>query len=192
MEPNDPAYNAIWTPPTPENLPEELATVVPPKPASGGIISSAWGIDVHDRIYTPIGAMCSGPTVFNVGATEVKLQLNALQYGNAEFFDDATDSIIIPPGAAGLYMYVGMFAYVNTASWIRVRAFKNGTQHIGGASGRGSGGTTHYTSFVYVAAAAEGDIIDYRASSDGADPADITVVRAGITRIGNNLSSSLP
>ena len=181
----------LWVPGD-ENLPAELATVVPPRPVAGAVISTAWGGDIHDRALTPMGIFCSGASMVGIGSTETKLALNTINYGNAEFLDNVNDQIVIPVGAAGLYIFTSMFQFINTASWVRIRPFKNGAVHIGGCQGWGSGGTTHFTGFTYIAAAAEGDVYDFRASADAADPADVAAIRCGIMRIGNNLSSSLP
>ena len=186
--------------PTPEQLPDNptpeqqpvspLAAVIPARPVAGAVIDTAWGTDVHDRVYTPQGCGVSGPAL-SVTA-EVKLPLDTLSFGNSTYFDNPGDQLVIPAGGSGLYLITIAWGIANTVSWARMRPFRNGAPHIGGDTMRGVAGITVYSSHAYIAVLSDGDTLDVRGQADPADAADTSVTRFSVTRIGNAAPTSGP
>jgi len=169
-----------------------MPATIPDRPDPGDPIVAAWGGDVHDRIYNPQGVAVSGPALVGIVGVETKLPLDTLAFGNAAYFDNANDQLLIPAGGSGLYLVVIVWGVQNTLSWVRMRPFRNGGPNIGGDTLRGIPAITAYSSEVYVTALSDADRLEVRAQADAADAADVTVVRFSITRIGNNPATSGP
>jgi hypothetical protein len=127
-----------------------------------------------------------------IAGVETKLPLDSLAYGNAAYFDNPNDQLVIPAGGSGLYLVSIAWGVTNTLSWVRLRPFRNAAPNIGGDMLRGIPAITAYSSHAYVTQLSDTDRLELRAQADAADAADVTVVRFSITRIANNPATSGP
>lgn len=166
-----------------------MPATVPPKPATGQPIASVWGGDVHERTYSPDGCFAAGAIITGVTA-EVKLPLDSVVLGASQYLDAANNQLIVPASGSGLYLVAVSVLFQNSATWARVRPWKNGTAHVGGAwtyRGTSAGTAGAFLSHSYLSILSDGEILDFRGQCDAADPGDLTVLRAGMVRIGNTM-----
>lgn len=164
---------------------------IPTRPASGAIVATAWGGDIHDRAFTPQGAQGSGAGLSVT--TEAKLPLDTLGMGNPAYLDVANSQLKVPANGAGLYALAYTIGIASTALYVRARLFRNGAAFSGGgASFQGSTSVTQYMGASLVLALSDLDTLEIRGSADAADAATLTIVRFSIVRIGDALATSGP
>jgi hypothetical protein len=165
---------------------EPRAATIPTRPVAGAPIVSAWGGDVHDRIYTPAGVIVSGPASIGVTA-QITVQLATVAYGNAAFLDAANNRLVVPAGLSGLYAILAELNATNTVSWTRFLVRRNGATFGTGQNVQGMGNSAAYASIAGLIALADGDTIDFTGQCDAGDAADLQATRIALVRIGDRM-----
>lgn len=178
-------------PPIPTQQPAgpfAVTPAIPTRPVSGGPIASAWGQDVHDRIYTPRGVSVSGAQITNP-ANYNPLPLDTVLAGNASFANLAADQLVIPAGLDGLYLVTASVSATALGSteiaWAEVML---GASLMGGAYfPPGMTGNVVTGSMAFVFPIVAGTAIYIRAIHTGS-AVKYQVINLGVTRIGNALA----
>jgi hypothetical protein len=168
--------------------PLAVSPAVPARPVSGAVIASAWGTDVHDRIYTPKGVVVNGaqitnPTNFN------PLPIDAVLAGDAAYANLASDVIAIPAGRDGLYQCSALVTAVSLAAaeiaWVEL--LHNGTVIAGAYFAPGMTTNTVPSSMGAIAALVAADQIYVRAVHLGST-VKLKLERLSVVRIGHALT----
>lgn len=101
-----------------KEAPEQQAAVIPTRPVAGATVATAWGQDVHDRIYTPKGIIAWGPIV-NAPADFATLAVDSVIAGSAALL--VANQIVIPTALGGLYhaslLFEARFGTAPGADW---------------------------------------------------------------------------
>lgn len=75
----------------------------PTRPVAGAPIDTDWGQQIHDRVFTPKGSRVAGGSATAVGTTLEQLQLNTAVDDPGGWL--SSDSLTVPSGGTGLYLY---------------------------------------------------------------------------------------
>lgn len=171
-----------------------LAAVIPARPVSGAPIASAWGTDVHDRIYTPKGCIVGGAaTAVPVGPL-TRLALDTLTAGDVAMLDAAGDRVVIPAGAGGLYAIeaAGTVAGPAAGAAAQVLVFAGpsaSTPFIVGCVTPCFGAAAYEWSMgACIATIDDGQIVFVSAAVSGAAAASYQLRRLSVHRIGHALA----
>ena len=76
---------------------------MPDRPDPGEATLAAWGRDVHDAVFTPLGTRVAGGATLSVGTTLAKLPLNTAIDDPGGWLDATNDQVTV--SEAGLYEF---------------------------------------------------------------------------------------
>jgi len=165
---------------------------LPTRPTAGASIATAWGQDVHDRVFAPKGCKVAG-AAFAAFANDGSYRTMALDSATDDpggWLDAANDQLIVPTGAEGLYLITFYATSVSgTANTQRDHVFleRNSTQ-IARGSAECEGATSIVLSASTVYPLVATDVLKLRSRSTGSGMVghNGTVVSFTCTRIGDD------
>ena len=106
---------------------------MPDRPDPGEATLAAWGRDVHDAVFTPLGCRVAGGGTLSVGTTLAKLPLNTAVDDPGGWLNATTDQVTVSVDGAGLYEFsLDVRTDSGTASErTRVHMRRNGVRVVG-------------------------------------------------------------
>jgi hypothetical protein len=133
---------------------------IPTRPAAGAVIDTAWGQDVHDRVYTPKGITAAGTALLLPANTHTILNLSSRNTGNAAWLQPDNQSLKCPIGQSGYYQFE---AFVSASSvgvgiGMQLRINRNGGVLVGNSTGA-MGTIVTYLGASGIFSLADGDLL---------------------------------
>lgn len=132
----------------------------PDRPTSGGPIESAWGQEVHDRVFASKAALCSGNATSINDASDQTLPIDTALDDPGGWVDTANNRLEVPTGAGGIYLIIADFSATTGAvgSETRGSIYVNGTKVTAAVEQNEAGGTIRWTA-ITIEDLSAGDII---------------------------------
>lgn len=162
---------------------------LPDRPVAGADIETAWGQDVHDRVFAPKGCHVYGGAVTAVQNVVTQLPLDTAASDPGGMLDAANDRVEVQTGGEGLYVYDATIAISGGTSsdFMRVSLRVNGSDEKEDQAAFDTGTITRI-SVVGIIELTAGDLFTFHAlkrGSAGADP-DAYVETLRLVRIGDD------
>lgn len=105
---------------------------IPTRPVAAAAIATAWGQDVHDRVFAPKGCKVAGASfaAFANDGTYRTMALDSATDDPGGWLDATNDQLVVPTGAEGLYLITFQATSINGVTTARDHVFleRNGTQ----------------------------------------------------------------
>lgn len=155
---------------------------IPTRPAAGAVIDTAWGQDVHDRIYSPKGIIASGTAVVVPAATLTNLNLSVRSGGDPAWLVGDGISLRVPVGKSGWFA-CSVFVTISSAAAgvaLRLGLYRNGSL-MAGANSNAIGTTVSWMAFPVYVQGSDGDTFTLQGYSSAAN-ASFSVARLSIIR----------
>ncbi len=163
---------------------------VPTRPTGGASVATAWGQDVHDRVFAPKGCKVAGAAApsFQDGTLR-DLPLDSATDDPGGWLDAAGNRLVVPTGAEGLYLITFQVVSQNGATTVNDHAYidRNGTQ-IARSTAACEGGASIVLSSTIVYPLVATDVLKIRVRSTGTGMVahNGTVISFTTTRIGDD------
>lgn len=164
-----------------------MPAFVPPIPAAGEPIASAWGKDVHNRLYSPVTCIATGNQQTGIVGAERPLPIDTVTGGMASMADLAADEFVIPAGYSGSWLFIANVRVNNLAAGkiARFRFRLNGSARSEGCTIPGAAGSSAWGQLVMWYNLQDGQRMGINYIPDGSAAADYILISMMAIRQGN-------
>lgn len=166
---------------------------MPDRPDPGEATLADWGQPVHDAVFTPKGAICTGGAVGVVTSSTASTQLpidSALDDPGG-WVDTVNNRMVAPADSDGLYIVMAAFNSVGGTQDDGVRGIvaRNGVT-LATALAESDGGVNVVWNIVMLLQVAEGDVLTFHGQcrGSGATP-NVSLNRGAVLRVGYAIGS---
>ena len=165
-------------------FPTEPFVAIPTRPVSGAPIATAWGADVHDRVFSPRGSVYTGVATPAVANVQTLLALTSKNAGGTWL---NANRLVVPVGGAGLYSVAasGDLTGFAAGSSVRIRfSYRGSFSPLGSVSV--VAGSSPYWGNSADLELIDGDAMGIEIFTSAAGSG--TVYRLSLIRIGNSVA----
>jgi len=162
---------------------------VPTRPVSHAAIASVWGQAVHDWTFTPLGFEVHGSGV-SCGTSMTKLDISAADDDPGGWLVAASDAVVAPTDADGLYLVVARLQTVSGAAgeYTRAKLIVNSSD-LSMTVAVNAGGTNVGFTITDIVAVTAGDSFSVYAQRVGSTSPTVSVASLQMVRIGDSYGS---
>jgi hypothetical protein len=163
---------------------------MPDRPDPGEVTLASWGQAVHDALFTPKGAICSGAAVA-CGSTPTALPIDSALDDPGGWVDTVGNRMVAPVDSDGLYVLMAAFNSVGGTADAAIRGAVNvnGVQRATALS-QSDGGVNVVWNIVMLLQLVAGDVLTFTGANrgGGATP-NISLISGAVVSIGVALGS---
>jgi hypothetical protein len=168
-----------------------MPAVIPARPTGGAVVDTAWGQDVHDRVYMVKGIAAGGNALAVPANALTLLDMRTRNAGNLAWLAGDNQTLRCPTGHSGWYvveLYVSVAAGPAGGSPLRVAILRDGAAMAGNTGVILAAGVVTYLMAGVSMTLNDGQSITAQMFSTVAVTA--TVVRCTLRRVADNMATT--